>query len=162
MPAEGHMTFGTYRASPCVPSIAPDKTQEDPLTPTTTLRGLAALLSLGAAFSAQAANRQYPGPAAPCNTTLQACIDGAWSEGWVTPQLAKGKTGKTVAVVGSGPAGMAAARNWPDSSTNASGADWAATWSGASTNGRLRRAASRPATAARGRRSTTSHRATGR
>ena len=71
------MTFGTYRASPCVPSIAPDKTQEDPLTPTTTLRGLAALLSLGAAFSAQAANRQYPGPAAPCNTTLQACIDGA-------------------------------------------------------------------------------------
>ena len=71
------MTFGTYRASPCVPSIAPDKTQEDPFTPTTTLRGLAALLSLGAAFSAQAANRQYPGPAAPCNTTLQACIDGA-------------------------------------------------------------------------------------
>ncbi len=47
------------------------------MTPTTTLRGLAALLSLGAAFSAQAANRQYPGPAAPCNTTLQACIDGA-------------------------------------------------------------------------------------
>lgn len=47
-----------------------------PTTPTA-LRGVAALLSLGAAFNAQAANRQYPGPAAPCNTTLQACIDGA-------------------------------------------------------------------------------------
>ena len=39
-----------------------------------------------------------------------AIIDRAWSEGWVTPQLAKQKTGKKVAVVGSGPAGMAAAQ----------------------------------------------------
>jgi len=39
-----------------------------------------------------------------------AIIDRAWSEGWVTPQVAKRKTGKTVAVVGSGPAGMAAAQ----------------------------------------------------
>jgi glutamate synthase (NADPH/NADH) small chain len=39
-----------------------------------------------------------------------AIIDRAWSEGWVTPRLAPHRTGKTVAVVGSGPAGMAAAQ----------------------------------------------------
>ena len=39
-----------------------------------------------------------------------AIIDRAWAEDWVKPQLPKVKTGKTVAVVGSGPAGMAAAQ----------------------------------------------------
>jgi len=39
-----------------------------------------------------------------------AIIDRAWSEGWVTPRPAQHKTGKKVAVVGSGPAGMAAAQ----------------------------------------------------
>ena len=39
-----------------------------------------------------------------------AIIDRAWHEGWVEPQLPKLKTGKKVAVVGSGPAGMAAAQ----------------------------------------------------
>jgi glutamate synthase (NADPH) small chain len=39
-----------------------------------------------------------------------AIIDRAWLEGWVTPQPPKHKTGKTVAVVGSGPAGLAAAQ----------------------------------------------------
>lgn len=39
-----------------------------------------------------------------------AIIDRAWSEGWVTPQVPATKTGKTVAIVGSGPAGMAAAQ----------------------------------------------------
>ena len=39
-----------------------------------------------------------------------AIIDRAWTEGWVTPQLPSNKTGKKVAVVGSGPAGMAAAQ----------------------------------------------------
>jgi glutamate synthase (NADPH/NADH) small chain len=39
-----------------------------------------------------------------------AIIDRAWAEGWVTPQLPKHKTGKKVAVVGSGPAGLAAAQ----------------------------------------------------
>ena len=38
-----------------------------------------------------------------------AIIDRAWAEGWVAPRPAKHKTGKKVAVVGSGPAGMAAA-----------------------------------------------------
>jgi len=39
-----------------------------------------------------------------------AIIDRAWAEGWVTPRLPKVKTGKKIAVVGSGPAGMAAAQ----------------------------------------------------
>jgi glutamate synthase (NADPH) small chain len=39
-----------------------------------------------------------------------AIIDKAWNEGWVEPQPAKHKTGKKVAVVGSGPAGLAAAQ----------------------------------------------------
>jgi len=39
-----------------------------------------------------------------------AIIDKAWAEGWVVPRPAKLKTGKKVAVVGSGPAGMAAAQ----------------------------------------------------
>ena len=39
-----------------------------------------------------------------------AIIDRAWAEGWVQPQLAKRKTGKKVAIVGSGPAGLAAAQ----------------------------------------------------
>ncbi|RQO62631.1 glutamate synthase [Paucibacter sp. KBW04] len=39
-----------------------------------------------------------------------AIIDRAWAEGWVKPQPPKRKTGKTVAVVGSGPAGLAAAQ----------------------------------------------------
>jgi len=39
-----------------------------------------------------------------------AIIDRAWAEGWVQPQPPKHKTGKQVAVVGSGPAGLAAAQ----------------------------------------------------
>ncbi len=39
-----------------------------------------------------------------------AIIDRAWAEGWVEPSPAKHKTGKKIAVVGSGPAGMAAAQ----------------------------------------------------
>ena len=37
-------------------------------------------------------------------------IDRAWAEGWVTPVVCEEKTGKRVAVVGSGPAGLAAAQ----------------------------------------------------
>jgi glutamate synthase (NADPH) small chain len=39
-----------------------------------------------------------------------AIIDRAWAEGWVKPMIAKHKTGKKIAIVGSGPAGMAAAQ----------------------------------------------------
>jgi glutamate synthase (NADPH) small chain len=37
-------------------------------------------------------------------------IDHAWNEGWVQPFIASTKTGKRIAVVGSGPAGLAAAQ----------------------------------------------------
>jgi glutamate synthase (NADPH/NADH) small chain len=37
-------------------------------------------------------------------------VDRAWDEGWITPQIPDRLTGKTVAVVGSGPAGLAAAQ----------------------------------------------------
>jgi glutamate synthase (NADPH/NADH) small chain len=39
-----------------------------------------------------------------------AIIDKAWENDWVKPQIASHKTGKKVAIVGSGPAGMAAAQ----------------------------------------------------
>lgn len=39
-----------------------------------------------------------------------AIIDKGWAEGWVKPMPPAKKTGKTVAVVGSGPAGLAAAQ----------------------------------------------------
>ena len=39
-----------------------------------------------------------------------AIIDKAWEAGWVKPQPATKKTGKKVAVIGSGPAGLAAAQ----------------------------------------------------
>ncbi|MSX37914.1 MAG: glutamate synthase small subunit, partial [Actinobacteria bacterium] len=37
-------------------------------------------------------------------------VDRAWDEGWITPQPAPRQSGKTVAVIGSGPAGLAAAQ----------------------------------------------------
>ncbi|MEA2094853.1 MAG: glutamate synthase subunit beta [Pseudomonadota bacterium] len=37
-------------------------------------------------------------------------IDRGWEEGWITPQVATHKTGKRVAIIGSGPAGMACAQ----------------------------------------------------
>jgi glutamate synthase (NADPH/NADH) small chain len=37
-------------------------------------------------------------------------IDHAWADGWVTPHIPPRRTGKKVAVVGSGPAGMACAQ----------------------------------------------------
>jgi glutamate synthase (NADPH/NADH) small chain len=40
----------------------------------------------------------------------RAIVDRAWDEGWVAPQPASSRTGRTVAVVGSGPAGLACAQ----------------------------------------------------
>jgi len=37
-------------------------------------------------------------------------VEKGWDKGWITPQIADVKTGKRVAVIGSGPAGMAAAQ----------------------------------------------------
>ena len=43
--------------------------------------------------------------------TIECAIaDRAWSEGWIEPQPAIVRTGRTVAIVGSGPAGLAAAQ----------------------------------------------------
>ena len=39
-----------------------------------------------------------------------AIVDRGWSEGWIEPQINAVKTGKKVAVVGAGPAGLAAAQ----------------------------------------------------
>ncbi|MBS1225907.1 MAG: glutamate synthase (small subunit) protein, partial [Proteobacteria bacterium] len=39
-----------------------------------------------------------------------AIIDKGWAEGWVKPQIAAHRTGKRVAVIGSGPAGLACAQ----------------------------------------------------
>ncbi len=43
-------------------------------------------------------------------TVEQSIADKAWKMGWIKPEPAKVKTGKKVAVIGSGPAGMAAAQ----------------------------------------------------
>ena len=37
-------------------------------------------------------------------------VDRAWNEGWITPHMPSKKTGKRVAVVGSGPSGLASAQ----------------------------------------------------
>jgi len=39
-----------------------------------------------------------------------AIVDKGWQEGWITPQVPERRTGKSVAVVGSGPAGLACAQ----------------------------------------------------
>jgi glutamate synthase (NADPH/NADH) small chain len=39
-----------------------------------------------------------------------AIVDKGWAEGWITPQIPAHKTGKQVAIIGSGPAGLACAQ----------------------------------------------------
>ncbi len=43
-------------------------------------------------------------------TIEQAIADKAWEMGWIVPEIPAGRTGKRVAIVGSGPAGLAAAQ----------------------------------------------------
>ena len=50
------------------------------------------------------------GDAVGIKSIEHAIIDRAWAEGWVKPQVAAIKTGKKVAIVGAGPAGLAAAQ----------------------------------------------------
>jgi len=52
----------------------------------------------------------FNGDAVGIKSIEHAIIDRGWAEGWVQPQVAAHKTGKKVAVVGAGPAGMAAAQ----------------------------------------------------
>ncbi|MBK8085591.1 MAG: glutamate synthase subunit beta [Devosia sp.] len=51
-------------------------------------------------------------PDTPVNIKSIECaiVDKGWEEGWITPQVNSNKTGRTVAVIGSGPAGMACAQ----------------------------------------------------
>lgn len=48
-------------------------------------------------------------PAVTIKNIENAIIDRGWAEGWVKPQPPEQRTGKSVAVVGSGPSGLAAA-----------------------------------------------------
>ncbi len=49
-------------------------------------------------------------PAVTIKNVEHTIVDHAWEEGWITPQIPEQLTGLTVAVVGSGPAGLAAAQ----------------------------------------------------
>src|SRR5580700_4284446 len=49
-------------------------------------------------------------PAVTIKNIEKNIVDRAWEEGWIVPELAPWRTGKRVAVVGSGPAGLAAAQ----------------------------------------------------
>ena len=57
-----------------------------------------------------AIDEKVTGGAVTIKNVEVAIIDRAWDEGWVTPQVPDWLTGQTVAVVGSGPAGLAAAQ----------------------------------------------------
>jgi glutamate synthase (NADPH/NADH) small chain len=49
-------------------------------------------------------------PAVTIKNIEKNIVDRGWSEGWIQPELPKFRSGKKVAVVGSGPAGLAAAQ----------------------------------------------------
>jgi glutamate synthase (NADPH) small chain len=49
-------------------------------------------------------------PAVAIKVIEKTIVDYAWKQGWITPEPPRTRTGKRVAVVGSGPAGMAAAQ----------------------------------------------------
>jgi glutamate synthase (NADPH) small chain len=57
-----------------------------------------------------AINESQSGGAVTIKNVEVAIIDRAWDSGWVTPQPPEWLTGRTIAVVGSGPAGLAAAQ----------------------------------------------------
>ncbi len=50
-------------------------------------------------------------PAVTIRQIELAIVERGWKEGWIEPEPASFKTGKKVAVIGSGPAGLAAAQN---------------------------------------------------
>ena len=49
-------------------------------------------------------------PAVTIKNIEKTVVDRAWDEGWITPEVAPVRTGKRIAIVGSGPAGLAAAQ----------------------------------------------------
>lgn len=58
----------------------------------------------------EACTLNYNNDAVGIKSIERSIIDRAWAEGWIKPQIAETKTGKKVAIIGSGPAGMAAAQ----------------------------------------------------
>jgi glutamate synthase (NADPH/NADH) small chain len=62
------------------------------------------------AFCESACKQKFSGFPVGIKDIERQIIDRALAEGWVTPEPASEKTGKTVAVVGSGPTGLAAAQ----------------------------------------------------
>lgn len=52
----------------------------------------------------------YNGDAVTIKSIERAIVDKGWEMGWIMPQHAVGHTGRKVAIVGSGPAGLAAAQ----------------------------------------------------
>ncbi len=49
-------------------------------------------------------------PAVTIKNVEKTIVDRAWDQGWIVPEIPPSRTGKRVAVVGSGPAGLAAAQ----------------------------------------------------
>jgi len=49
-------------------------------------------------------------PAVTIKNIEKTIVDRAWDEGWIVPEIAPARTGKRIAIVGSGPAGLAAAQ----------------------------------------------------
>src|SRR3954447_8524176 len=49
-------------------------------------------------------------PPVTIKTIEKSIVEHAWEQGWITPEAPETKTGKRIAVIGSGPAGMAAAQ----------------------------------------------------
>jgi glutamate synthase (NADPH/NADH) small chain len=49
-------------------------------------------------------------PAVTIKNIEKTIVDRAWEEGWIVPEVPAARTGKMVAVIGSGPAGLAAAQ----------------------------------------------------
>jgi glutamate synthase (NADPH/NADH) small chain len=49
-------------------------------------------------------------PAVTIRNLEKSIVEHAWAQGWITPQVAERRTGKRVAIVGSGPSGLAAAQ----------------------------------------------------
>ena len=49
-------------------------------------------------------------PAVTIKNIEKTIVDRAWDQGWIVPEIPPSRTGKRVAVVGSGPAGLAAAQ----------------------------------------------------
>ncbi len=116
-----HGTGSVAPGTPGCPGQQPDPGLERPRLPTTTGREPRATLHSTNNFP-EFTGRICPAPCeASCTLNIDdtpvtiktiecAIVDRAWSNGWLTPEIAPEKTGEKIAVVGSGPAGLACAQ----------------------------------------------------